>query len=98
MDHPLKRAAATLAITAGLTAGTAGAAGAAISYVGGGTWYHGLTTGRVYSDYFHATLCHGSTAVGTYTVTSAAMLPGKTSEASAPRAVNNNETYWRHCG
>jgi hypothetical protein len=52
----------------------------------------------VYSNYFHATLCHGSTAVGTYTVTSAAMLPGKTSEASAPRAVNHNETYWRHCG
>lgn len=98
MAHTLKRAAATLVIAAGLTAGTASVATAAISYVGGGTWYHGLTSGRVYSDYFHATRCHGSTAVGTYTVTSAAMLPGKTSEASAPRAVSNNETYWRHCG
>ncbi|GAA1440475.1 lactococcin 972 family bacteriocin [Nocardiopsis tropica] len=98
MPHPLKRAAASLVLAAGLTAATAGVADAAISYVGGGTWYHGLTTGRVYSNYFHATLCHGSTAVGTYTVTSAAMLPGKTSEASAPRAVNHNETYWRHCG
>ncbi|MEU1898521.1 lactococcin 972 family bacteriocin [Nocardiopsis dassonvillei] len=98
MPHTLRRAAATLAIAAGLTAGTAGVAAAAVSYVGGGTWYHGLTSSVVYSDYFHGSRCHGSTAVGRYTVTSAAYLPGYTSRASAPRALSNNESYWRHCG
>ncbi|WP_285730865.1 lactococcin 972 family bacteriocin [Nocardiopsis sp. ATB16-24] len=96
--NALKKAMVTLAVAAGLTAGTAGVASAATEYVGGGTWWHGLTASTVYSDYFHATRCHGSTAVGTYTVRSTGYLPGYTSKATAPRALYNNETYWRHCG
>ncbi|WP_017570444.1 lactococcin 972 family bacteriocin, partial [Nocardiopsis halotolerans] len=74
----------------------------AISYVGGGTWYHGMTgipgSGTVYSNYFHSTRCHGSTADGIYTIRSAAMLPGYMARADAPRDYISNHTYWRHCG
>lgn len=96
--NALKQTVVTLLVAAGITLGTAGAAVAATSYVGGGTWWHGLTAGTVYSDYFHSTRCHGSTAVGSYTIRSASMLPGYLAQASAPRATHNNETYWRHCG
>lgn len=93
-----KKAVATVLIGAGIGVGAAGVAAAReITQVGGGTWYHGLTPSYVYSDYFHSTRCHGSTAVGTYTVRSATMGPGYTSKASAPRAGWGNESYWRVC-
>lgn len=96
MSPALKRALVTVIAVVGLVVGTAGAAAAATSYVGGGTWWHGLTPLTVYSDYHHSTRCHGSTAVGNATVSASAM-PGHTSRASASRALSNNSSYWRHC-
>lgn len=81
---------------AGLVIGAAGAASAATSYVGGGTWWHGLTPATVYSDYHHPTRCHGSTAVGNATVRASAPA-GRVSRATATRAPSNNSSYWRHC-
>ncbi|WP_159944372.1 MULTISPECIES: lactococcin 972 family bacteriocin [unclassified Nocardiopsis] len=98
MPRALRRAAATVLIAAGITVGTAGAAAAVVSYVGGGTWYHGVANGVVYSNYYHPTQCHGSTAVGAYTYRSPAVLPGRTSIAEARSALSNNQTYWRTCG
>ncbi|MFE3457530.1 lactococcin 972 family bacteriocin [Nocardiopsis aegyptia] len=93
-----KRTVAILLMGASIALGAAGVAAAReVTYVGGGTWYHGLTSARVYSNYFHSTRCHGSTAEGTYTYRSATVAAGYTSEASAPRALYNNKTYWRTC-
>lgn len=96
MTPALKRAIVTVVAVVGLVIGTAGAAAAATSYVGGGTWWHGLTPLTVYSDYHHPTRCHGSTAVGNATVSDSAP-SGEISRATATRAISNNSSYWRHC-
>ncbi len=92
--NALKRTCATLLISAGLTAGAVGVAAAAVEYVGGGIWDHGLTSSIVYSDYYHGSVCHGSTAVGTKTVRASAPA-GYWSLADAPRDIANNQAYWR---
>ncbi len=81
-------------VVAGVTAGAASAALAG-TRIGGGTWYHGVTTSSVYSNYHHSSNCHGSTAVGTYTDRSRNAAPGHTSYASAPKAWTNNQSYYR---
>lgn len=94
-----KKALVTVLVAAGITMGTAGAASAAVEYVGGGTWDHGVTSDRVYSNYLHQLRCHGSTAVGTRTVRSSDTAAGRWSYASAPKAWINNQRYWRSsCG
>ncbi|WP_202976044.1 lactococcin 972 family bacteriocin [Rothia uropygialis] len=40
------------------------AAAQAADHVGGGYWDHGVSGGRVFSDYLHHGRCHGSTAKG----------------------------------
>ncbi|MFD0772448.1 lactococcin 972 family bacteriocin [Streptomonospora algeriensis] len=50
----------------GLTFSAAGFTYADVDYVGGGEWTHGISdSGTVYSNYYHGSSCHGSTAVGT---------------------------------
>lgn len=61
-----KPVAAALVAGAFLVGGGA-AAHATISYVGGGTWDHGVNSSIVWSDYYHGSKCHGSTSVGSYT-------------------------------
>ncbi|RZB18740.1 hypothetical protein StrepF001_13335 [Streptomyces sp. F001] len=39
---------------------------ATVVSAGGGTWDYGAGTAIVWSDYYHGTKCHGSTAVGEY--------------------------------
>jgi bacteriocin, lactococcin 972 family len=90
-----RKIAATLLLAVGIISGTAGVAAAATSYVGGGEWQHGIQGGYVYSHYYHASRCHGSTAVGTYTVRASAPA-GNYSYANAPKAWTNNQTYWRN--
>ncbi|MFW6720669.1 lactococcin 972 family bacteriocin [Streptomyces sp. MAR4 CNY-716] len=86
---------AKLAVVAGaIVAATVTPALAETSYVGGGTWVHGLTGHTVYSDYYHYGKCHGSTSVGTYTDRDAAFA-GLWSETEAPRPVTGAEAYWR---
>ncbi|GAA1110309.1 lactococcin 972 family bacteriocin [Nocardiopsis metallicus] len=94
MNEVAKRCVAAALLAAGLTAGAAGTALAG-TQIGGGTWYHGTTSSSVYSNYYHARNCHGSTAVGAYTDRSRNTAPGLTSYASAPKAWTNNQTYYR---
>ncbi|WP_071622967.1 lactococcin 972 family bacteriocin [Nocardiopsis dassonvillei] len=94
MKKSLKRAAFTALLAGTLATAAAAPAAAYIEYVGGGKWDHGMTSSRVFSNYDHPTVCHGSTAVGTYTSRDSAPA-GSWSYASAPRANKNNETYWR---
>ncbi|RKS10276.1 lactococcin 972 family bacteriocin [Nocardiopsis sp. Huas11] len=90
----IRRAACTALLAGGLVAGAAGTASAVVEYVGGGVWDHGIVNSRVYSNYYHSSICHGSTAVGTTTVRATAGA-GATSYASAPKAWTNNQTYYR---
>ncbi|MEU3230017.1 lactococcin 972 family bacteriocin [Nocardiopsis alba] len=95
----VKRAIVTLLVAAGIGVGSAGVASAAVEYVGGGVWDHGIVSDRVYSNYLHDSRCHGSTAVGIRTVRSANTGAGLWSRASVQKANTNNQTYWRNtCG
>jgi lactococcin 972 family bacteriocin len=95
MKELVVRGIAIALLAAGVTAVTVGAALAGTN-IGGGTWYHGLTSSSVYSNYHHSHNCHGSTAVGTYTDRSRNAAPGQTSYSSAPKARTNNQTYYRN--
>lgn len=95
----LKRISVTVFAVAAVIMGTAGAASATHSYVGGGEWLWGITgvpgAGEVYSRYHHGSACHGATAVGTRTVRVNSDA-GQWANASAPRANGNNQSYWRN--
>ncbi|WP_017569942.1 lactococcin 972 family bacteriocin [Nocardiopsis halotolerans] len=94
MKNSIRRTAATVLLASGLAVGATGTALAVVEYVGGGRWEHGFSAGSVYSNYFHGGVCHGSTAVGTYTDRTSAPA-GYTSYATAPEARWGNKTYWR---
>ncbi|MBB6174869.1 lactococcin 972 family bacteriocin [Nocardiopsis mwathae] len=93
-----KRISIAVLMAAGIVVGTAGAA-AAIEKVGGGKWDHGVSglprSGPVWSNYYHPSTCHGSTAVGVTTVRASAR-QGLWSNATTLRAAGNNQTYWRN--
>ncbi|WP_402377422.1 lactococcin 972 family bacteriocin [Isoptericola rhizosphaerae] len=67
MFEKIRKPVATSAVIAALVAGGATAAHAAVDYVGGGTWNHGVNSSTVWSNYYHGSTCHGATSVGTYT-------------------------------
>ncbi|MCY9787583.1 lactococcin 972 family bacteriocin [Nocardiopsis sp. EMB25] len=96
--NAFKRISIAALIASGITVGTAGVAAAVVEYVGGGTWSHGSQgvagAGVTWSNYHHGSVCHGSTAVGAYTVRDSAPA-GEWSRAAAPKALGNNQTYWR---
>lgn len=75
---------------------SAGAAFATVTYPGGGTWDQGLTSTVTYSNYYHGSLTHGSTAQSDYgTSRSPNITPGYWSNAQVKRSDHNNKTYWR---
>ncbi|GAA0925768.1 lactococcin 972 family bacteriocin [Nonomuraea longicatena] len=66
--------------------------------VGGGTWDYGTTSSRgTWSNYYHGSRWHGSSAQGTYFDRSPCVRPGAWSRAWAPRASSGNRAWWRHC-
>lgn len=86
-------------LSAGLVLSGAGAANAAISYVGGGTWDHGVTytTNKVWSNYYHPDRAHGSTACNKDSCNRSATVPPKRwSYASIRASWGGNTTYWRN--
>ncbi|WP_084392676.1 MULTISPECIES: lactococcin 972 family bacteriocin [Nocardiopsis] len=91
-----KKVLVTVLVAAGISVGTAGAASAVVSNVGGGTWDRGIVAERVYSNYLHNSRCHGSTAVGTSTVRSPNTSAGSWARASVQKSWTNNQTYWRN--
>lgn len=91
--NAFKRVSTATLITVGIAAGTVGVAAAAT--VGGGTWNHGVTLTTSYSHYHHPSNCHGATAVGTRVVRVSAPA-GQWAKANAPRALGNNQAYWRN--
>ncbi|WPF66572.1 MULTISPECIES: lactococcin 972 family bacteriocin [unclassified Corynebacterium] len=93
----ISRGLAATALSGALVAGGAAAALAAQVNVGGGIWTYGTDGGQVYSNYYHPTARHGSTAVGTITANSGCVNPGLTSYASAPKKWRGNQSYYRLC-
>lgn len=85
-----------VAIAAGaIVSAIAGPALADQISIGGGTWNYGAGSQVVWSNYHHPSVCHGSTAVGQYTVRSPDTAAGYWSYASAPVKVSGNNAYYR---
>jgi hypothetical protein len=83
-----------LAVASGaLVMAAAAPALAVVENVGGGTWDHGAGTAVVWSDYYHGTKCHGSTAVGKY-IDSDEAGKGSWSFAQAEVALSGNKAYY----
>ncbi|MDH2428407.1 lactococcin 972 family bacteriocin [Sphaerisporangium sp. TRM90804] len=68
----------------------------ATEYVGGGTWTYGVNAADVWSDYFHDTKCHGSSAQGAYYQRDWLIAAGYWSEVNIPKASFGNKSYWRN--
>ncbi|MFF7247693.1 lactococcin 972 family bacteriocin [Embleya sp. NPDC008237] len=90
----LKRAAKLMAVSGALVVAVATPAIATIDYPSGGTWDHGAGTATVWSHYYHPSVCHGSTSVGTYTERASAAA-GSWSYTSATAKLSGNESYYR---
>ncbi|MFD7134115.1 lactococcin 972 family bacteriocin [Streptomyces sp. NPDC059894] len=90
----LKRAAKIAAVSGALVVAAATPALATVVSIGGGTWDYGAGTSYVWSDYYHASKCHGSTSVGSSTDSDEASA-GNWSITQAPAALYGNETYYK---
>lgn len=89
---------ATRAITAGILLTTTAAGIASADNVGGGIWNHGFGLTTVYSNYYHPSTCHGSTAIGTVKNYSGNTNPGVWAYASSQRTSSGtNQAYWNYC-
>lgn len=60
----------------------------------GGRWDYGVGGGIVWSNYYHSSLTHKSTAVGKTTYASEWKLPGYKSYASTSSASWGNKAYY----
>lgn len=84
---------AGIAIAATMTAG-AGVATAARVYIGGGQWDYGTTSEWVYSDYYHADVCHSSSVDGEYIDQSGPTKANVVARAKAPESIWVDQSYW----
>lgn len=89
----IKRSLKAATIAGALIVAAATPAMAVVEYVGGGTWDHGAGTAIVWSDYYHSSKCHTSTAVGEYTDKAQAGA-GYWSFAQADVALYGNKAYY----
>lgn len=86
-------------ISGAIIFGTAGAAFAGHENVGGGIWDYGADT-TIWSDYYHPSVCHGSSVEDGYgnITRSGNTAAGYTSYASRKASFNGNKAYWRNSG
>jgi lactococcin 972 family bacteriocin len=95
MSKLVRRFVAPILLAMALAGGAATAASATITYPPeGGTWDHGWNVNRVWSNYLHQNICHGSTAVGQTTVSRTASA-GNWSLADARVKLAGNKAYYR---
>ncbi|MDF7627204.1 lactococcin 972 family bacteriocin [Lactobacillaceae bacterium L1_55_11] len=88
-----KAALVTLAAAIG-SAGLISAVDAATISAGGGTWSYGVGKKYVWSYYDHDYRYHSSSVSGQYYVSSGNTAPGYSAQASAPRALWGNQSYY----
>lgn len=94
-----KQIVATLTLT-GVLCSIAGTAVAATQYpTQGGTWNYGLNGAGAYSDYYHGSLCHGSSVYTDWdNDRSIDVVPGRWANAFAwGNWWTNNRYYYRTC-
>lgn len=91
----LSKGLATGLLSTGLLIAGAGVAEAAQHYVGGGIWTEGMDSKNTYSNYYHPSRHHGSTACNAFGCDRKSAPAGKTSFAAVPRTSFGNKTYWR---
>lgn len=86
----------TALVLGGIILSNSSIAMAAKSYLGGGTLYHGVTVKECYSNYYHATKAHMSSAMNGKGKLSKSnwTSPRYTSYASVVRTVTGNESYY----
>ncbi|MEV3938129.1 lactococcin 972 family bacteriocin [Glycomyces sp. NPDC049804] len=89
----LKRILTTGAVAATFVIGAA--APALAESVGGGTWYHGVGGGEVWSDYYHGSSCHTASVNGAYFERATANA-GIWARADAPDTIWVDEAYWNN--
>lgn len=95
MKKMVRRFAAPVLLAGVLSSAAVTAANAAIVHPPeGGVWDYGANASTVWSDYYHPSVCHGSTAVGTIVVRASAGA-GAWSLASAQAKLFGNESYYR---
>lgn len=71
-----------------------------VKEVGGGTWNYGTTVGAGWSNYYHTSKCHGSSAYsGSKSGRDHNVRPGKESQVHIWRdGTNGVEAYWTNTG
>ncbi|WP_344972270.1 lactococcin 972 family bacteriocin [Salinactinospora qingdaonensis] len=84
LKDTMRRVVTPVLMGGAIAAVAGGAAFAVTEYPEGGVWEHGVEYGTVYSNYYHSSTCHSSTAVGDYTDRDTAGA-GEWSYASAPK-------------
>lgn len=67
---------------------------AAADNVSGGTWWHGVGSTYVYSNFYHGSRAHSSSVRGKYWSNSGWTAAGVTSKASAEKAILGNQAYY----
>jgi lactococcin 972 family bacteriocin len=96
----IKKVIASVALTGALLTVGAGAANAWTQYpVQGGTWNYGYNGTGVYSDYYNAGLCHGSSVYTDWGASiSVDTAPGKWANAwHTGNTWTHNSWYYRIC-
>lgn len=82
-------------VTSGLVIAAAGGAQAATEYVGGGTWYHGITVTNVYSTYDNDVRTHrASVTTSAQFIDSGWKSKGVRAAASAQASVSGNKANY----
>ncbi|MGV0342034.1 lactococcin 972 family bacteriocin [Corynebacterium mastitidis] len=98
MHKKITRGLTATALSGALVAGGAAAALATVVNVDGGTWNYGVEGGRVWSDYHHPGLSHGSSVEGAHRADSGCQNPDVWAKASAPsRWYAADKSYYRIC-
>lgn len=81
--------------SAALAIGVGMPASATTSYVGGGTWYHGLDGGQVYSIFYHDYSTHRSSVTTSYAYESSPWTAKRAaSYALLPQSLSGNKANW----
>lgn len=84
------------AVAVGLVVGGAAPAHAVTQNVGGGTWSYGVTATTNYSNYYHGSYYHRSTAYNSSGTQRAYGEAGYWSRAGVKATLSGNQAAWYH--
>lgn len=94
----ITRAVSTAVLALGIASAGAAVANAATNVVsvGGDKWTYGVSSGTTFSNYYHGSKVHGSTACSSVRCAESPWTPkGRESRASTWATLGGNTAYWR---